>query len=216
MPISTAVHNGGRIAGMTGVVFSSGASNVTLLNTGNINGTYVDQAGPGFSIGIFLDGADGWSISNSGTITARVGIVVSDSATASPNFITNTGTISGAFGHEAIIGGEAQETVTNTGLIIGDVDLRNANDVITNSGTIVGRVVLGGGADTYVAQGGGTSGGVFGGSGADALSGGDGDDILSGGRVRIGFSGKPALTRSGSTLRLSSGPTRSWTSRTAT
>jgi Ca2+-binding RTX toxin-like protein len=180
---STSVHNGGRIAGgMTGVVFSSGASNVTLVNAGNINGAHVDTDSQEGSFGVFLDKADGWSILNSGTIAARVGVAVVDSAQASPNFITNTGTISGALGHEAIIGGDAKETITNTGLIIGNVVLKNGDDVITNSGTIVGQVVLGDGEDTYVAKDGGTSGEVFGGKGADLLSGGDGDDILSGGQ----------------------------------
>jgi hypothetical protein len=73
----------------------------------------------------------------------------------------------------------AVNTFTNTGTMIGKVDMGPQRQVLSNSGVIQGAVALGSGDDTY--SGGGTvSGMVSGGDGADSLSGGAGFDNFQG------------------------------------
>ena len=61
------------------------------------------------------------------------------------------------------------DTITNAGLIEGDITTGLGNDVVTNTGVIDGDISLGAGNDTF-----------NGGSGADIIDGGSGGDTLSG------------------------------------
>lgn len=71
--------------------------------------------------------------------------------------------------------------VSNTGTIVGRVELSGGANHVLNSGVIDGQVLLGGGADIFDGSGGQQWATVFGGSGDDRLTGGEADDMLAGG-----------------------------------
>jgi hypothetical protein len=121
-----------------------------------------------YSIGIYLDkfnvvstiavGADGVvygdpygiydlspaNITNAGKIVgALTGIAAQGTAAQT---IRNTGTIKG--GGYSIATSDVADSVTNSGLLDGDVVLNNGNDRFTNAGTVIGDVDMGLGDDT--------------------------------------------------------------------
>lgn len=71
------------------------------------------------------------------------------------------------------------DTITNAGLIEGDILTGLGDDVVTNTGTLRGDIYLGAGDDTVFAGAGNTA--IFGGTGDDFLHGGAGGDALDGG-----------------------------------
>ncbi|HYC66916.1 calcium-binding protein [Brevundimonas sp.] len=130
-------------------------------------------------------------ITNSGTIRAvatsaegwSIGIGVSHSE-LKVSHIVNTGLIEAEY---AILDETAwsppqaaAQVVTNSGQIVGVVDLARGDDQLINSGSITGEVWLGYGADIYDGRGGSHLGAVHGGFGDDDLIGGDAGDILFG------------------------------------
>lgn len=84
--------------------------------------------------------------------------------------IVNDGTINGQNGEAISITGEFADTVTNTGSIVGSVDLGGGNDTLTNSGTITGNVLMGAGDDSIAMYAGSSvTGTIDGGAGNDTL-----------------------------------------------
>jgi Ca2+-binding RTX toxin-like protein len=70
-------------------------------------------------------------------------------------------------------------TLTNSGKILGDVDLGFENDVAVNSGLVAGDLNLGGDHDSYAASGRGKVRGLLiGGGGQDTISGARADDVI--------------------------------------
>ncbi len=172
-----------RIQGGTGAVGIIADYGITLDNTG-----LIEVSGPA-AVGVSSGGrAD---ITNSGTIRAiaagpdgwSIGISVSHSE-LEVSHITNTGRIEAQC---AILDETnwsppqtARQIVTNSGQIIGLIDLARGDDQLINSGSIEGEIWLGYGADIYDGRGGSHTGALHGGFGDDVLTGGDGIDILFG------------------------------------
>ncbi|QHQ33766.1 calcium-binding protein [Algicella marina] len=174
---------------ITGIVYgqSDGISlegdNNQLINSGTISSE---------SDGVNVDGT-GSSVFNSGTIAGEGHGVEFNTLAGEENTLRNSGTIvsttpPGGSGM-AVLGDFGNETVINTGLLIGDVDLRDGNDFFTTRhGTLVGDVfagagddiVWGGDGDDFLDLGSGNDTGV-GGAGQDELRGAAGNDIISGG-----------------------------------
>ena len=126
-------------------------------NHGSIHGVY----------GFYLSGDNGL-VTNSGTISATyTGMDVTGNA----NIASNTGLIeSGYIG--VFISGNAGETTTflNAGMIVGDTyAIRNgpSDDTVRNTGTLVGDVDLRAGNDVFDNRGGTVQGTVWGDTGDD-------------------------------------------------
>src|SRR4029079_963768 len=104
------------------------------------------------NIGIWLNGSALVSISPTGKVIGfDVGIPIYTSAFTAALNLTNNGFI-------------GADTASGTAL-----DLYDGNDTILNSGTIVGKVFLVGGNDTFVQRGGNVQGLINAGEGNDTL-----------------------------------------------
>jgi Ca2+-binding RTX toxin-like protein len=174
---SITVGVGGSITARTNAIELSSDNN-TIVNHGTIDG----------ASGILCedDGFGGNHILNTGFLTARANLAIS--LTGDGNFISNSGTIS-ALNFTAIqfasdAGGDA-ETVETSGAIIANANPAivggDAETIVLNSGRIIGDVLLGVGNDTYDGESGRIAGIVDGGSGDDTLTGGGARDVLMGG-----------------------------------
>jgi RTX calcium-binding nonapeptide repeat (4 copies) len=148
------VRNDGMISGSRGI-YCQGS--VFLTNTGVLNGG---------SDALFVLGAG--TVRNTGTISAAGTAVFIDGLAK----ISNFGDILGGIGTQ-----DADDTITNRGLIAGIVQTGLGDDVVdTDGGRIEGQVYLGGGDDTFT--GGAFSDRVRGESGRDDISTGGGDDWI--------------------------------------
>lgn len=139
--------------------------------------------------GVILDGQNSTLINN-GTIISKgsaVQVIVVDGGTTT---ITNTGVMTtDSYGIWNRFGAGTLE-FTNSGIVESDVQSYlggHAVDRVTNSGTMVGDVDLGGGDDLYVGTGGTVVGDILGGAGndrfvvglsAEVIDGGEGIDTL--------------------------------------
>ena len=142
----------------SGIVVASGAF---IENTGLISG---------YSAGIRL-GPDIITLSllNSGQIMGGFAGIDSTAiiGTGAPVSITNTGTISGS--GFSFAGGDEVTSLTNSGTMIGTVDLGSGADFLdTSRGTILGNVLLGDGDDLLKAYGATLDSDVYGGLGSDS------------------------------------------------
>ncbi len=181
------LNNSGTLTGIGGAAVRLLLSaSVTLTNEGTIRG----------DTGIEL--IDSYAtILNSGSIvaTAYGGFGIDSSDGVGAVVIRNTGRIEAPL--IAIQGGASSESVTNTGVILGDVYLGGSDDAFLGrygqvEGTIFAgigndRILSGAGDDTVYGDVGndfvrGNAGDdvLFGGQGGDTLRGDDGDDVLSG------------------------------------
>lgn len=203
--------NSGFISGTT-QVFSSATNSarhgvyslgnnthITNEASGVIAG--VGSTGTGITIGsgTSFGGGSGSVVVNHGSITSAAFWAVDFFPMRGGHTarLDNTGTISGEFG--SFRGNQTGEQVTNSGTMIGQVDMDQGDDVLTNSGLIDGDVFLGAGADTYEGLAdGAVTGTVYGmnlndtmrgseandsfdaGSGNDLVDGRGGDDSLRG------------------------------------
>lgn len=150
------------------------------------------------SFGVDIRG-NGNTIENNGTIESRGQIIdmTGTSATMSSE-IDNNGTMIGEFGIDTSAGTQAI-TLRNTGSITGTefaYEGGDAVDSIYNSGIINGYITLGGGSDLYDGRKGTITGDdfhdavlgndgndtIYGGVNAEALNGGSGFDLISGGK----------------------------------
>jgi Ca2+-binding RTX toxin-like protein len=136
------------------------ASDSTIDNRGTIWG----GGGGGASIG----GSTGTAtVLNSGTIEASQ-FGIAHGSTNDMLVINNSGLIKSSV--DAVAGSFGVEQVTNTGRIVGNVDLGGGNDVYSGAaGHLAGKVFAGAGLDT-----------IMGGSDNDWFEGGDGNDALTG------------------------------------
>lgn len=146
----------GSINGHTGIKMIGGGGSV--YNDGQIVGGYR-------ALHLGGSGTDHTLVVNNGLISGNAtSIYLEDSATASL-MIINRGTIGGSLKHTAID--------------ISDICL--TNDTLRNSGLIIGEVQLGGGNDRYDGRGGEVLGTVFGGVGNDTFTPGTEIDNFNGG-----------------------------------
>jgi Ca2+-binding RTX toxin-like protein len=123
--------------GVEGEVTGGGFAAVFLGSSAKLNnaGTIIGD------IGIQISNGGTHVIINSGEITSPLGLAINDSA-SSNDTVRNSGTINGAV---ALSGGD--DTVTNFGIIAGNISLGNDTNRLTNSGTINGDVFADAGAD---------------------------------------------------------------------
>ena len=161
---------GGSIYAYSSAVrFNSGADHI-LYNAGSLIGFDT----------VFIDAATNVSVTNTGSILGQGYAVEIGSSTASAH-VLNTGTLQGEYGGVLALG---QLSLTNTGLIAGSLGVAIYGsalaDTVTNSGLIQGEVRLGAGADVYDGSHGVVSGAVSGGAGDDVLTGGAAKDIFYG------------------------------------
>lgn len=174
------VNNTGQIATYNGGVSVLASGLISFLNSGTIQSS--------FSFGTYLGTFDGAQISagNSGTILGvNTGVAIQGNY-SSATFL-NSGTIIASSGvgfrgsDTALVG---PITINNTGVIQGTtygISSTGSSTYVTNSGTILGGVNLSEGNDIYEGALGRLSGGVFGNAGADELRGGDYAEYLNGG-----------------------------------
>jgi Ca2+-binding RTX toxin-like protein len=154
---------------------------ITVGATGHVQGLGTNAPA------IVLWGGD-WQLDNAGLI-ASSGNAIYELATnaSSTSTITNTGTIHGSVNGIFRDPGTAQTLVlNNSGLLQGDgvaymADAANAADHVTNTGRILGDLNLGGGSDVYDGSAGRLTGKIYAGSGADTITGGIDNDWIEGG-----------------------------------
>ncbi len=163
------VNEGGLISAGSAVTVSAGS---TLIN----NGTLTSYYGNGIQFG-------GGSITNNGLISGPGDSMfyVGDSA----GYIENTGTMNGGistyFGASAAT---AQLRIQNSGDWTGDLRLTPGDDTLNNTGLVIGDVLLGDGSDALYSQYGTITGSIDGGAGTDIIFAGDADDTISPGSGR--------------------------------
>ncbi|WP_249116738.1 calcium-binding protein [Ciceribacter sp. L1K23] len=186
-----------------GAMVYSGSTGISLFSHDNA----IDNAGriQAGTVGISLTNLSTTTtttIDNSGSIlaTADAGIGIRRlNASTERVVLTNTGLIeAGSFAYTSNITPVAIDEITNSGRIIGDINLFGGDDVYDGrSGRLSGEIDGGDGADrilggidndTFVGgagndtlDGGGGNDNLSGGTGADTLDGGNGNDNLSGG-----------------------------------
>ena len=143
----------------TGVRVQAGnLANLTLINTGSIQVTVQPHGLSQEAVGLDIAGGH---VINSGLIRATDAI----------------------YGHLLGLGysAEGAEEIDNSGSIYGNVTLFSGADTVRNSGLIDGIIDMGMDNDLYDGRGGTQIGGVFGGIGDDTFMGGAGDDVFNGG-----------------------------------
>ena len=172
---SVKVVNDGYIKGDKGLTHEGGG-NFVLVNNGTVvgsNGTAVDVQ------------SSGGRVINYGTIIseyAGYGVSLSNGSIAgAAATLDNYGTIVAI--NIAAINGDASNshTIRNFGEVNGNVDLGHQDDTVLNTGRIVGDVVLRGGVDRYDGRVGELFGRVSGGDGDDTILTGNQDDLIDGG-----------------------------------
>ncbi|MGB7318592.1 MAG: calcium-binding protein [Planktotalea sp.] len=204
---TSTLNNTGQISGVTGALLWDASSSIVNSGTimGNEAGTTVDYDENGISVrgdasvvtnlagGIIGTTAQDGSgvvyisnfsgslatLNNFGQITGGAyGVVNFDTGGSTVINIQNHGTIHG--GVAGIQGGVGMEHVSNSGLIVGDVNLGTGADSYTGvySGSVIGNV--NGEAGMDVLKGGELNDSFFGGDDNDTLFGRGGDDMLFG------------------------------------
>ncbi len=196
--ISQTVSIAGTVAGYTAIDQIGSGADINILAGGIVSAAYVaiDMTGGSTvsndgmisgSRGIYCDGSV--FVTNTGTLGGEIDAMFVLGA----GTLRNTGTISAAgtavfidglanisnFGD--ILGGvstqDADDTITNRGLMAGIVQTGLGDDVVdTDGGRIEGQVYLGGGDDTFT--GGAFGDQVRGDAGRDDISTGGGDDWI--------------------------------------
>ncbi|HEX7945214.1 MAG TPA: hypothetical protein VF495_11140, partial [Phenylobacterium sp.] len=168
---------------------------VALISSGTCrNSGTITVSAKTLALGVGINSFQSASFENSGVIVARGGDDVNTCGVywriqATPgsfpphNSFTNTGRIEGPYALRVVDefpGNHLTDLFTNSGALIGKVDLGGGASRLANSGLIQGEVALGGGADTYSGADGLTVGMVSGGDGDDSLQGSAGFDNFQG------------------------------------
>ena len=113
-----------------------------ILGLGAVGDKNGNPADPNISDAISIGGG---TITNDGLIySVQRGILVDDSEGGSAygaTSITNSGLIYSGSGQAITLRGDFADTITNSGVIVGDVDMGAGWDDLKNSGEIVGNVV---------------------------------------------------------------------------
>lgn len=166
---ATNITNAGEITGGFGITDLNNTigdvDTYTISNTGLIQGT----DGAGISIvGATPNGTH--TITNKGTISGTTNSIFATASDNSIEKVTNSGTLIG----DLDLGG-GNDTLTNSGVIKNNVSLGAGNDTLANTGTIIGIIDLGAGNDTFT--GGAPSETVFDNAGSDKYTFGAGDDV---------------------------------------
>jgi Ca2+-binding RTX toxin-like protein len=163
------ISNLGTVNAIQGIVAGSGGSGGnTVVNSGKIFSV---------DVGVTLYGS-GSSLTNSGLIRTNSFTVAVELQGGPGGTITvhNTGTIESG-GATAVHGRSGDDRLTNTGTIIGAVDLEDGHDLYDGrGGTVAGDILLGAGNDT--AYGGAEGEWFFGDAGHDLMDGGAGNDTF--------------------------------------
>ena len=126
-------------------------------------------------------------VNNAGSLTGYFGVGLGSTLAGSENILTNSGTIeSDTYGVYRYSSAVDTIKVVNIGLISGNAFSYYAQflggvDDITNTGRMVGDIQLDGGDDFYIGTGGRLAGTVFGGAGSDTIRTGIDNDRLDGG-----------------------------------
>ncbi len=192
------VENWGMVVGASGIGIRTQYSNNYISNLGTVNairgivagegdvdglhefsGNTVVNSGKIFSVdvGVTLYGS-GSSLTNSGLIRTNSFTFAVELQGGPGGTITvhNTGTIESS-GATAVHGGSEDDRLTNTGTIIGGIDLGDGSNLYDGrGGTVAGDILLGAGNDT--AYGGAEGEGFFGDAGNDLMDGGAGNDTF--------------------------------------
>lgn len=206
-PDSVTIANDGFVGSSRGIAIDVDNNQGSIINVeGTVSGFGTGSAGivgitgGTMSVNVGLAGqitvrGGGIAISNAVSVH-NDGLISSDSGDAinlhndvlNKTTVVNSGTIVAGAGAFAIHDDRflfnlppSADSITNSGLISGGVDLGGGDDVVTNSGNgqITQAVHLGDGLDQY--RGGIFADTVFGDGGNDSISGGGGADVLSGG-----------------------------------
>jgi serralysin len=158
--------NTGTIDLTTGrMSFFAGSGNV-LDNSGTIIGS------GRFSFGALIDfSSSNMTFRNSGEVSvSRPGLdTVRDTNTSGDTIISNSGEITSVHG-QAIVTSGSHVQLINTGTITGGngaLNLGGGNNTVTNTGAIIGKIIFGAGTDTFRGIGGTVAGTIAGGAGGD-------------------------------------------------
>lgn len=89
---------------------------------------------------------DNIQLSNSGSIQSTDDAIVFLLSSVSASYILNTGLIASTYGY-AVLGADSLQSISNSGDILGSIDLAGGNDVLTNSGEILGVIEASAGAN---------------------------------------------------------------------
>jgi Ca2+-binding RTX toxin-like protein len=176
------LHAGAFLRGFGGDAISMGDGSVS--NAGDIYCEGFNNA-TATAVSMFLNGflngsSVNSSIANSGKIVSGSGDGIHVYDNAGMTFtLTNTGLIQGKSGFRSFFGDDGNESVTNRGRMVGDINLFTGNDSYTGtSGHVIGKVFGHTGTDSIY---GGTDNDWFeGGADGDTLVGGPGADTLIG------------------------------------
>ena len=185
--VDMVVHAGAFIRSYNNYAIERSAG--TLINQGDI------YSGGSHAVIMYQSAArPATSITNSGRIASATddAIHLFSTATNMTFKLTNSGTIQGK--QHSLVANSSNDTIVNTGRMIGHIDLMAGNDTYTGtSGRLTGKVFGGigddklfGGADNDVLEGGVGADSLYGGVGNDTLmgdgtQGGNGADKLYGG-----------------------------------
>jgi Ca2+-binding RTX toxin-like protein len=172
-----------------------GGHGISLLDSNEIIiGASASIFAEGEGVGVHVNGLN--TIVNQGLIKGFFGIEFT--YISASNTVHNSGTIWGT-GEASILGQGSDDSIYNTGLLIGGVYLGGGNDLYDGRGGIVrGTILLGAGNDTAyggvlseIFEGGADDDLLFGGGGDDTFNAdnGDGDDTIDGGDGRDTYDG---------------------------
>jgi Ca2+-binding RTX toxin-like protein len=187
----------GNDAWQEGIEYENASGNVTVYSGGTVrtfrdSGIYVHGTGSvvvdnfgqisGHFGGVTLNGdiaSATLTLNNYGTLSADEVAIIQHTGVGS-FVVHNTGTISGALGSFQNDMPSGNDTITNSGHMIGQVLMGGGDDFIdTHLGTVQGKIDLGAGSDT--AYGSAAADSILGGSENDVIRGNGGKDILDGG-----------------------------------
>jgi Ca2+-binding RTX toxin-like protein len=183
------VESTGQIRNFGGAAINFAAGGQQLVDHGQIRTAEFVTADRAVVVNVAAN-ANTTRIENTGTVfgdDTAIATFSSVTVAVATVILENSGTIeargfNGQFAHRSYMNesGALRDLITNTGLMIGDIELGGGNDLYDGRlGTVQGRVFGGDGDDTI--SGGAANDEIDGGADADNLGGGEGSDLLNGG-----------------------------------
>jgi Ca2+-binding RTX toxin-like protein len=171
-----------------GTLADGNSVSVYVGATGHVITTY--DSSPGASA-IVLNGGGGTVVNDGEIRSTGYGVFFNAGSLAGVNTLENNGTITGVSGVEARGGALTGMHLINTGTITGSEEsfgeiasqnvATSSKDTITNSGLMQGNIFLNAGDDSYDGRLGTVKGTVFGGDGADKILCGVENNVIDGG-----------------------------------